>query len=63
MPGHWKAIWKQIFTAIKYPLNGLPNLAKSEIPEVDQWEWFISEEKKRMNPAQTTFIIELENIK
>jgi hypothetical protein len=35
----------------------------NEIPEVDQWEWFISEEKKRMNPAQTTFIIELENIK
>ncbi len=34
-----------------------------EIPEVDQWKWFISEEaKQKMNPAQTTFIIELEEM-
>lgn len=34
-----------------------------EIPEVDQWEWFISEEaKKRINPAQGALIMELEEI-
>ncbi len=32
-----------------------------EIHEVDQWEWFISEEaKKRINPAQASLIMELE---
>ncbi|WP_223559432.1 NUDIX hydrolase [Chryseobacterium lathyri] len=34
-----------------------------EIPEVDQWEWFESEEvQKRINPAQTAFITELEEL-
>lgn len=34
-----------------------------EIPEVDQWEWFISEEAQmRINPAQADFIIQLEKI-
>ncbi|KFE99027.1 NUDIX hydrolase [Chryseobacterium luteum] len=34
-----------------------------EIPEVDQWEWFESEEaQKRINPAQAAFITELEKI-
>ncbi|MDW9379179.1 NUDIX hydrolase [Chryseobacterium sp. JV558] len=34
-----------------------------EIPEVDQWEWFSSEEaQQRINTAQRDFIIELENI-
>lgn len=32
-----------------------------EIPEVDQWEWFVSEEAKiKINSAQAAFIIELE---
>lgn len=34
-----------------------------EIPEVDQWEWFSSEEaQQRINAAQKGFITELENI-
>lgn len=34
-----------------------------EIPEVDQWEWFESEEaQKRINPAQAAFIAELEEL-
>jgi len=34
-----------------------------EIPEVDQWEWFTSEEaQQRINIAQKDFITELENI-
>jgi len=34
-----------------------------EIPEVDQWEWFPSEEaQQRINAAQKGFITELENI-
>lgn len=34
-----------------------------EVPEVDQWEWFSSEEaQKRINTAQKDFITELENI-
>lgn len=34
-----------------------------EIPEVDQWQWFHSDEaKKRINPAQTSFLEELENL-
>lgn len=34
-----------------------------EIPEVDRWEWFGSEEaKKRINPAQAAFITELEEM-
>jgi len=34
-----------------------------EIPEVDQWKWFESEEaQKRINPAQAAFITELEEL-
>lgn len=34
-----------------------------EIPEVDQWEWFMSEEaQKKINLAQAAFITELEKI-
>jgi len=34
-----------------------------EVPEVDQWVWFASEEaKQRINTAQKDFITELENI-
>lgn len=34
-----------------------------EIPEVDQWEWFVSEEaKSKINPAQAAFIMELEEL-
>jgi predicted NUDIX family NTP pyrophosphohydrolase len=34
-----------------------------EIPEVDEWQWFDSVEvKKRINPAQASFIIELEGL-
>ncbi|AZA83691.1 NUDIX hydrolase [Chryseobacterium lactis] len=34
-----------------------------EIPEVNQWEWFASEEaQKRINPAQAALINELEEI-
>ena len=34
-----------------------------EIPEVDEWEWFDTDEaKKRINSAQINFIIELEEM-
>jgi predicted NUDIX family NTP pyrophosphohydrolase len=34
-----------------------------EIPEVNQWEWFVSEEaKSKINPAQAAFIVELEEL-
>lgn len=34
-----------------------------EIPEVDRWEWFPSEDaKQKINPAQAGFIIQLEKI-
>lgn len=34
-----------------------------EIPEVDQWKWFVSEEaKQKMNPAQIALITELEEM-
>lgn len=34
-----------------------------EIPEVDRWEWFESElAKKKINPAQCNFIIQLEEL-
>lgn len=34
-----------------------------EIPEVDRWEWFGSEEAKtKINPAQASLIIQLEKI-
>ncbi|WP_294323369.1 NUDIX domain-containing protein [uncultured Chryseobacterium sp.] len=34
-----------------------------EIPEIDRWEWFESEEAKRkINPAQCDFIIQLEEM-
>ncbi|MDQ1803616.1 NUDIX domain-containing protein [Chryseobacterium sp. CKR4-1] len=36
---------------------------RMEIPEVDQWEWFDSEEAKiRINPAQVLFLSELEEL-
>ncbi|WP_042719815.1 NUDIX domain-containing protein [Flavobacterium sp. B17] len=36
---------------------------KMEIPEVDRWEWFPSDEaKKRINPAQAGFILQLEEM-
>ncbi len=36
---------------------------KLEIPEVDRWEWFDTEEAfKKINPAQAEFIAELERI-
>ncbi|PWW15322.1 NUDIX hydrolase [Chryseobacterium sp. AG844] len=47
-----------------FPLEWPPKSDKIiEIPEVDQWEWFASEEaQKRINPAQKDFITELESI-
>ncbi|MCC3215160.1 NUDIX domain-containing protein [Chryseobacterium sp. X308] len=47
-----------------FPLEWPPKSGKIiEIPEVDQWEWFASEEaQKRINPAQKDFITELESI-
>ncbi|MGE4514274.1 MAG: NUDIX hydrolase, partial [Chryseobacterium sp.] len=34
-----------------------------EIPEVNRWEWFSSDEaKKRINPAQAGFILQLEEL-
>lgn len=34
-----------------------------QIPEVDRWEWFSSEEaKQKINPAQAGFIVQLEKI-
>ncbi|WP_027388784.1 NUDIX hydrolase [Chryseobacterium gregarium] len=36
---------------------------KLEIPEVDRWEWFDTEEAgKKINPAQAEFIAELERM-
>lgn len=36
---------------------------KIQIPEVDRWAWFSSDEaKEKINPAQAEFIIQLENI-
>ncbi|WP_449387578.1 NUDIX hydrolase [Chryseobacterium lineare] len=36
---------------------------KMEIPEVDRWEWFSSDEaKKRINPAQAGLIFQLEEM-
>lgn len=36
---------------------------KIEIPEVDRWEWFSSDEaKKKINLAQAEFIVQLEEI-
>ncbi len=36
---------------------------KLEIPEVDRWEWFDTEEAcKKINPAQAEFIAELERV-
>jgi predicted NUDIX family NTP pyrophosphohydrolase len=45
-------------------INWPPKSGKSmEIPEVDRWEWFESEEaKKKINPAQCDFIIQLEEM-
>ncbi|KYH07188.1 MULTISPECIES: NUDIX hydrolase [Chryseobacterium] len=47
-----------------FPLEWPPKSGKIiEIPEVDQWEWFASEEaQKRINPAQKDLITELESI-
>ncbi|MDR3023884.1 NUDIX domain-containing protein [Chryseobacterium sp.] len=47
-----------------FSLEWPPNSGKIiEIPEVDQWEWFSSEEaQQRINIAQKDFITELENI-
>ncbi|MDR2235057.1 MAG: NUDIX domain-containing protein [Chryseobacterium sp.] len=45
---------------IEWPPKSGKNI---EIPEVDQWEWFTSEEaQKRINSAQKAFIMELEEI-
>lgn len=36
---------------------------KMEIPEVDRWEWFGTEEAcKKINPAQAEFIIQVEKL-
>lgn len=45
-------------------LNWPPKSGKTmEIPEVDRWEWFPSEDaKQKINPAQAGFIIQLEKI-
>lgn len=45
-------------------INWPPKSGKTlEIPEVDRWEWFESEEAKRkINPAQCDFIIQLEEM-
>lgn len=47
-----------------FPLEWPPRSGKiMEVPEVDQWQWFPSEEaQKRINTAQKDFITELENI-
>jgi len=47
-----------------FPLEWPPKSGKIlEVPEVDQWEWFSSEEaQKRINTAQKDFITELESI-
>lgn len=45
-------------------INWPPKSGKTmEIPEVDRWEWFPSEDaKQKINPAQAGFIIQLEKI-
>lgn len=45
-------------------INWPPKSGKTmEIPEVDRWEWFHSEDaKQKINPAQAGFIIQLEKI-
>jgi len=45
-------------------INWPPKSGKTmEIPEVDRWEWFASEEaKQKINPAQAGFIIQLEKL-
>jgi len=36
---------------------------KMEIPEVDRWEWFETEEaRKKINPAQAEFIVQVEKL-
>ncbi len=47
-----------------FPLEWPPKSGKIiEIPEIDQWEWFSSEEaQQRINIAQKDFITELEKI-
>lgn len=42
------------------PLEWPPRSGKTiQVPEVDRWEWFGSEEaKRRINPAQVPFILE-----
>jgi len=47
-----------------FPLEWPPRSGKiMEVPEVDQWQWFPSEEaQQRINTAQKDFITELENI-
>ncbi|EFK34601.1 Predicted NTP pyrophosphohydrolase [Chryseobacterium gleum] len=47
-----------------FPLEWPPRSGKiMEVPEVDQWQWFPSEEaQQRINTAQKNFITELENI-
>lgn len=36
---------------------------KMEIPEVDRWEWFSTDEaKQKINPAQAGFILQVEEI-
>lgn len=47
-----------------FPLEWPPKSGKiMEVPEVDQWQWFPSEEaQQRINTAQKDFITELENI-
>lgn len=36
---------------------------KIEIPEVDRWEWFSTDEsQQKINPAQTGFILQVEEI-
>lgn len=45
-------------------INWPPKSGKTmEIPEVDRWEWFSSEEAiQKINPAQAGFIVQLEEI-
>ena len=45
-------------------INWPPKSGKiMEIPEVDRWEWFRSEEaKQKINPAQAGFIVQLEKL-
>ncbi|WP_027379555.1 NUDIX hydrolase [Chryseobacterium daeguense] len=52
------------FTSNLIPIEWPPKSGKTiEIPEVDQWKWFDSDEaKKRINPAQAELITELEGL-